>query len=158
MALKNEAQLKKFLIEKCKRAVSNTEEKVYTEFADSLSQFYVEFEPEEYVRTDALMDSLDHTGVKQVGNQHMSRVEAEVGFDTPQYEHGWVQLKSGDYGYSYWSDEQIQDVVMTGKFPHGNHERGTAIWTHSMRKLGGKKGIENLLKQELSEQGLKLKK
>ena len=150
MTFKNEAQLKKFLLEKCTKAVDNAKEKVREEFAGNLNQFYTEFRPEEYIRTGALFDSLVVTGVKRAGNQ----VATEVYFNTPRYDHGWVPLQSGGYGYSYWDDEYILDVVMTGKFPHGGYEGGTAIWTESMAKLGGRQGIKNLLKQELKKQGL----
>lgn len=154
MTFKNKAQLKKFLSEQCAKAVENAKEKVYDEFAGNLNQFYTEFKPAEYIRTGELFNSLEATDVKRTGNQHVSRAEAEVGFNTPQYEHGWIPLQSGEYGYSYWDDEYIQDVVMTGDMPHGGYEDGTAIWTESMARLGGKQGIKNLIKQELKKQGL----
>lgn len=154
MTFKNEAQLKKFLSEKCAKAVKNAKEKVYEELAGNLNQFYTEFKPKEYIRTGALFDALESTDVIRTGNQHMSRVEAEVGFNVPHYEHGEVLLQSGEYGFSYWDDEHILDVVMTGDLPHGGYEDGTAIWNESMSGLGGKRGIENLMKQELKKQGL----
>ena len=150
MIFKNEAQLKKFLMEKCTNAVANAERKVHEEFAGNLNQFYTEFRPEEYIRTGALFDALEVTGVKRAGN----RVITEIYFNTPSYEHGWVPLQSGGYGYSYWTDNYILDVAMTGKFSHGGYEGGTAIWTDSMAKLGGSQGIKNLLIQELKKQGL----
>jgi len=150
MTFKNEAQLKKFLMEKCTNAVANVERKVHEEFAGNLNQFYTEFRPEEYIRTGALFNSLEVTGVKRAGN----RVTTEIYFNTPSYDHGWVPLQSGGYGYSYWTDDYILDVAMTGKFPHGGYEGGTAIWTESMDKLGGRQGIKILLIQELKKQGL----
>lgn len=150
MTFKNETQLKKFLMDKCTKAVASTERKVYEEFAGNLNQFYTEFRPEEYIRTGALFDSLKVTGVKRAGN----RVATEIYFNTPHYKHGWVPLQSGAFGYSYWTDDYILDVAMTGKFPHGGYEGGTAIWSSSMQSLGGKHGIKNLLIQELKKQGL----
>lgn len=150
MTFKNEAQLKKFLMGKCANAVANAERKVYEEFAGNLNQFYTEFRPEEYIRTGALFNALEVTGVKRAGNI----VATEIYFDTPSYEHGWVPLQSGNLGYSFWDDEYILDVTMTGKLPHGGYESGTAIWKDSMANLGGRKGIKNLLIQELKRQGL----
>lgn len=151
MTFKNEAQLKKFLMEKCANAVANTERKVHEEFAGNLNQFYTEFRPEEYIRTGALFDALEVTGVKRAGNY----VSAEVYFNNPTWEHGWIPIQSGGYGHSYWTDDYIFDVVMKGKrLPHGGYEDGTAIWTDSMAKLGGGQGIKNLLIQELKKQGL----
>lgn len=154
MTFKNEAQLKKFLSEKCAKAVDNAKEKVHREFSDNLNQFYYEFNPEEYIRTGALYGSLESTETRRAGNQHMSRAEADVYFNTPSYRHGLVPLQSGNFGYSSWSDEKILDVVMTDSLPHGGYEDGTAIWTESMRNLGGRQGIKSLLKQELKKQGL----
>lgn len=155
MIFKNEVQLRKFLSEKCAKAVDSAKEKIYEEFAGNLNQFYTEFHPKEYIRTGALFDSLVVTGVKRAGNQYGNMATAEIYFDVPSYNHGWVPLQSGDFGYSYWTDNYILDVVMTGKRPsHGGYEDGTAIWTESMNKLGGRQGIKNLLKQELKRQGL----
>lgn len=150
MTFKNEAQLKKFLMGKCANAVSNVERKVHEEFAGNLNQFYTEFRPEEYIRTGALFNSLEVTGVKRAGN----RVATEIYFNPPSYDHGWVPLQSGGFGYSYWTDDYILDIAMTGKFPHGGYEGGTAIWTDSMANLGGRQGIKILLIQELRKQGL----
>lgn len=150
MDIKNDAQLRKFLMAKCAEAVTNAEKKVYDELANNLNQFYSEFDPEEYIRTGALLSSLESTGVTQAGDS----VEAEVGFNTPSYEKGWIPLQSGGYGLACWSDQKILDTAMTGDLPHGGYEGGTAIWTESMRNLGGKQGIERLIKQELKKQGL----
>ena len=68
MTFKNEAQLKKFLLRKCASAVNSTEKKVHKEFAGNLNKFYAEFTPEEYIRTGALLGSLERTGVINTGN------------------------------------------------------------------------------------------
>jgi hypothetical protein len=94
-------------------------------------------------------------GVKRIGGKHSDLAVAEIYFDTPHYEHGWVPIQSGGFGYSYWSDEYILDVAMRSTFPHGGyHTGGTAIWKESMKSIRGEYGIKNLLKQELKKQGL----
>lgn len=154
MVFKNKSQLQSFLSKKCANAVAEAERKIYEELAGNLNQFYVEFHPEEYIRTGALFNSLESTGVRKSSNKYISSATAEVGFDTPRYKHGWVPLQSGAYGYSTWSDEKILDVVMTSGLPHGGYEDGTPIWKETMQKLGGRNGIKALLKQELKRQGL----
>lgn len=150
MVFKNKAQLERFIMGKCVKAVANAEEKVYEEFAGNLNQFYTEFKPEEYIRTGALFGSLKSTGAKKFGNTAI----AEVRFDTPGYQHGWVPLQSGGFGFSYWDDAYILDVAMKGGKPHGGYAGGTPIWTESMDNLGKRSGIKNLLIQELKGQGL----
>lgn len=148
MTFKNEAQLKKFLLAKCAKAVDSAKEKVFEEFAGNLNQFYTEFKPKEYIRTGELFDSLKVTGVKRAGNY----VTTKIYFDTPHYDHGYVPIQSGGFGYSYWDDRYIQDVSMNGS--HGGYVGGTDIWNNSLQSLGGRQGIKNLLKQELKKQGL----
>jgi hypothetical protein len=138
MTFKNEAQLKKFLIEKCVKAVANTERKVHEEVAGNLNQFYTEFHPDVYERTGALFNSLESTGATQTSNGAV----AEVYFNTPSYNTGT------------WSGETVLDVAMKSGVPHGGWAEGTAIWTESMEKLGGRQGIKSLLKQELKKQGV----
>lgn len=150
MTFNNEKQLKKFIIDKCVKAVANAERKVHAEFAGNLNQFYSEFSPEYYIRTGALFNSLDFTDVISNGNGAW----AEVYFDTPSYQNGRVLLQDGSYGYANWDGEKVLKVALTGALPHGGWEDGTAIWTESMESLGGKQGIENLIKQELKKQGL----
>lgn len=147
MTFANDAQLKKFLLEKCAKAVAGAEKRVYEEFAGNLNQFYTEFSPEEYIRTGALYNSLEATGTVQTGNG----AEAEVKFNTPSYQNGAVPLQSGNIGWATWSGAQVLDVALTGGAPHGGYAGGTAIWTESMAKLGD---INALLMQELMKQGL----
>lgn len=138
MTFNNEAELKRFLVGKCVKAVANAEKKVYEEVAGNLNQFYTEFHPVEYERTGALFGSLESTGAVQTGDGAM----AEVYFNTPSYNTGT------------WSGDTVLKVTMESGVPHGGYAGGTAVWTESMEKLGGKSGINSLLIQELKKQGL----
>ena len=152
MVLKNDKQLRDFLMKKCSTAVNNTKEKIGEELVENLFQFYGEYEPEEYIRTGALLSSLEIGNVKRAGNQHMSSATAEVGFDMPHY--GLSALKSGGFSWPRYSDEEIQKIVMESGSPHGGVAGGTAIWKESMRTLGNKRGIMKTFRQELKKQGL----
>lgn len=158
MTLKNEAQLRKFLMEKCAKAVDSAKTKVHNEFASNLDRFYTEYSPEEYIRTYALYNSLESTDVKRYGNQHGSYATAEVFFSTPSYEQGLMPLRNtpihGKYGWSSLTGEEVLDITLTSSKPHGGYIGGTPIWKETMKNLGGKAGIKNLIKQELKKQGL----
>ena len=56
MAFSNEATLKAALVAACTNAVAEVEDKVYTEFAGNLNQYYGEFIPAEYIRTGEVID------------------------------------------------------------------------------------------------------
>lgn len=154
MIFENESQLRVEFAKKLKIAVSNTANIIREKLEENVNKFYSEYSPSEYIRTGALEGSLYFIDARRYGNQHVSGATAEVGFNTPSYQHGWVRLQSGTYDWSSWSDEEVLDVVMTGGLPHGDAAGGTAIWTQSIRELGGKRGISNILKQELKKQGL----
>ena len=145
MVLSNSAQLKAALVEACTNAVAEVEEKVFEEFSGKLNQYYTEFSPAEYIRTGALYNSLDRTGVHPTGNG----ASAEVFFNTPSYETGFVLLQSGDYGYATWSGAKVLDTAMNGS--HGGYVDGTAIWDESIDSLGD---IRALLVKALKAQGL----
>ena len=88
----------------------------------------------------------------------MNRAEADVYFSTPNYEQGVMPLQHtpehGMYGWASATGEEVLDVALTGRKPHGKYATGTAIWSESMRSLGGKSGIKKLLEQELKKQKL----
>jgi hypothetical protein len=148
MSFSSETALKAALVAACTNAVAQVEDKVYGEFAGNLNQYYTEFMPAEYIRTGALYGSLDRTGVQSSG----SGASAEVFFDTPSYQNGWVPLQSGDYGYATWSGEKVLNTAMHGS--HGGYVGGTAIWDDSISSLGGKAGIKAMLIEALKAQGL----
>ena len=149
MSFSNEEALKAALAAAATAAVEQVEEKVYTEFANNLNQYYGEFIPAEYIRTGALFGSLDRTGVASTG----SGASAEVFFTTPGYQQGLMQLQGtpihGRYGWATWSGEQVLDTAMHGS--HGGYVGGTAIWDDSISSLGD---IRGLLIQALRAQGL----
>lgn len=152
MVFKNEKQLKYFLLAKCKNAIVQAEEKVHRIIDDCLKQYYNEFDPDEYIRTQQLLHSLVRSGIKPVGNGF----EAEIYFDVGSlnYDQGRVLLQSGNYGWAEWDAETVLRVAMTGDYgglPHGGYEGGTAIWTESLKRLGD---IWHLLEQELRAQGI----
>lgn len=141
MVFKNEAQLQNFLLTKCKNAVVSAEEKIHQVIDNCLKQFYSEFSPDEYIRTEQLLHSLVRSGIKSSGNGF----EAEVYFD----------VGSLNYVTGSWSAEKVLDVAMTDSLPHGRYASGTAVWSVSQEKLGN---IYELLEQELKAQGIPIKR
>lgn len=140
MVFKNEAQLKNFLLEKCKSAVVSAEEKVHQTIDDCLQRFYSEFSPDEYIRTQQLLHSLVRSGIKSTSNGF----EAEIYFDV-----GTLNYTTGS-----WDGATVLRVAMESDLPHGGYAGGTAIWIASIAKLGN---IFELLKQELIAQGVPVK-
>lgn len=126
------------LVKAATAAVAQVEGQVYGEFKGSLSQYYGEFTPAEYIRTGALTNSLERTGVRSTG----SGAAADVYFTTPSYQNGLIPIQStpitGRLGYATWSGGQVLDTAMHGS--HGGYVDGTAIWDDSLSSLGDIKG------------------
>ena len=156
MVFKSQKQLESFLLNKCKVAVADTENKVYAIIKSTLAEFYGEFSPEEYIRTNQLLHSLVKTDVKRVGNGY----EAEVYFDDSMlnYDQGGIPLQHtpehGMSGWATWTGETVLNVAMESSVPHGGHIGGTPVWTVSKRTLGD---IKERLKQNLIAQGVPIK-
>lgn len=143
MAFSNEAALKAALVAACTTAVAQVEEKVHGTFNEKLNKFYGEFTPAEYIRTNALMGSLQRTGATSTGNGAV----ADVYFTTPSYQTGWIPIQStpvtGRLGWASWSGGQVLDTAMHGS--HGGYAGGTAVWDEGFSELGGESGIKAML-------------
>ena len=141
MKFKNETQLKNFLMQKCRAAVAGTEQKVHSIIDKCLRQFYAQFSPDEYIRTEQLLHSLVKSKVETNGK---NGYKAKVYFDVSalNYQNGYIEIQStestGRMGYASWDTDTILDVVMTGSYsglPHGGYAKGTAIWTKSQATI-----------------------
>lgn len=159
MVFKNQKELENFLLQKCKIAIIGTETKIHNIIDKCLKEFYAQFEPEEYIRTEQLLHSLVMSGVKKSGNGY----EAEVYFDVDRlnYPKGETELQSGRKGYANWDKDTILDVVMTGSYsglPHGGYAEGTAIWSVSQNTIEILGGVYKMIEEELKAQGIPLKK
>ena len=155
MVFKNEKDLERFLLKKCQAAIADAENKIYAEIKSTLVQFYSEFSPDEYIRTNQLLHSLVKSNIKKIGNSY----EAEVYFDASllNYQTGVIPTQHRT-GYATWGSETVLEVAMTGSYgglPHGGYAGGTAVWTVSQEKLGD---IWKLLEQNLRAQGIPIKK
>lgn len=155
MVFKNEAELKSFLLAKCKAAVAGTERKVFNAIERCLVQYYGQFTPEEYIRTMRLYRSLVKTDVKP---DRQNGFKAEVYFDLSalDYQTGPIEIQStkttGRMGYATWGADEVLDTAMKGS--HGGYTEGVAVWAKSMSVLGD---INKLLLQELKLIGVPVK-
>ena len=146
---KSEKELEKFLLEKCRVAIAQTEEKIYKIIDGALKQYYSEFTPDEYIRTYKLLHSLVKSNVKRAGKGY----EAEIYFDESQlkYQAGVIETQSGT-GYATWGADEVLDTAMNGS--HGGYIDGTAIWGTGLSVIGN---IYTLIKKELIAQGITIK-
>lgn len=131
---------------KAELGIIKTRDEIYNTIHKCLRMYYGEFDPNSYIRTFQLLNSL----VKVSGGLH-----AEVYFDAGalNYKNGTIELKhtptSGIYGFATWGSGEVLDTAMHGS--HGGYVGGTAIWDDSMAELGD---IVSLIVKELKAAGL----
>lgn len=116
MVFNSEAELKKYILSRCEKAVAQAEKKIYRLIEEHVKRFYGEYDPIMYKRTLQFYKGLVASDVISTGNGY----EAEVYFDMSKMNHPRED----------WSEEKIFENVMTGAFPHGGWEPagGTGIW------------------------------
>lgn len=151
MVFKSEAQLRKYILDKCKIAVAEAQSKAYRVIDTFLNEYYNEFTPEEYIRTHQLLNSLVKTDIKSTGAGYV----AEIYFDVSKlnYQTGEIPLRSGRTGYATWSGEKVLETAMHGS--HGGYKRGTAIWDRSMTVLNTQ--MIDILKHSLQANGIPIR-
>lgn len=155
MVFKSDKDLEDYVLAQCKKAITNTEQKIHQVIDEHLKMFYGEYDPVEYIRTEQLLHSLVRTGVKRVGKGY----EAEVYFDASKLNYPNPAMgKSGQYHNVKFTNEEILDMTMKGSHggSHGGWRDGTHIWDDSMNWLGGK-NMTKLLLNELKAQGIPIK-
>lgn len=146
MVFNNEAQLKSFLMAKCKNALMKAQEQVYQIIDRFVKEFYAEFSPEVYERTYQLYRSLVKSDIIPIGNGY----EAQVYFD----------ISSLDYiSGSRPSGEQVMGAAEWGR--HGAMGlavadfKGTSIWHEPLEILNVE--AVNILKKMLIAEGIPIK-
>ena len=160
--------LKNYILTHSQVAVDKAKEKIALIINHFLIEYYREFEPEVYVRTYQLLNSLVKTDVVLTRNGWVAEVYFDINaldYSTRIVPQGqpWTPwaIPENTYHKKNWTDENTEWVLNTamtggntGK-PHGGYANGTAIWTESMNVLS-KEGIE-ILKQELIKAGIPIK-
>ena len=145
MVFKNEAQLKSFLLAKCKNALIKAQEQVYQIIDRFVKEFYAEFSPEMYERTYQLYRSLVKSDIVSTANGY----KAEVYFDFSS-----LVYTSG----SSPSGEQVMNAAAYGGHgAEGLHiiAGGTGIWDEPKQILNAE--ALNILKRMLISEGIPIR-
>lgn len=154
--------LKNYILAQSQIAVDRAKEKVCYVINHFLTEFYKEFDPSVYERTEQLLRSLVKTDVRSTGDGWT----AEVYFDLDALDYSW-RLVNGQReekeGWSHTgnknSDEWVLETAMTGEYPHGGYKGAngnTQIWTESMKILN--RDAIQMLTDELKKAGIPVRK
>lgn len=154
--------LKNHILSQSQVAIEQAQEKIAMIINHFLMDYYKEFEPEVYVRTYQLLNSLIKSDVKYTGNGWVAEIYFDIGaldYSTrivpPQFagasSNNTFHREPWNGGNTAW----VLDTAMTGGLPHGGYAGGTAIWTDSMKILT-KEAIQ-ILKEKLIAAGVPIR-
>lgn len=154
MVFKNEAQLKSFLLAKCRAALERAQEQVYRIVDRFMQEYYADYSPELYERTYQLYRSLVKSDIVPFANGF----EAKVYFDLSS-----ISYVTG----ANPSPEQVWDAASTGhhgavgvsngvalKFVAGN--TGVVLWNEQYQVEVQAEAI-TILKNMLIAEGIPIK-
>ena len=132
-------EIKRDVLLRTKVGVLNTREEIYRVIERCLQIYYGEYEPNRYVRTSKLMNSL----VRETDGDNLG---FRVYFD----------VSALNYITGTWDGQKVLDTAMTGENggSHGGWVDGVHIWDDSMGDLGS---ISALIRRELIAAGLPIK-
>ena len=141
---KNQKELESFLMKQSRQALMKAQDKVYGKIKDFVYGFYTEFTPDEYKRTRQFLESLVKSRIVSDGKGY----KAEIYFD----------VSGLNYTTGSWSGEEVFDVAMNYKFPHGAYEDagGKPIWKPVLAKLDAE--AIDILVDMLRAEGIPVKK
>lgn len=150
MVFKNEAQLKSFLLAKCKNALMKSQEKVYQIIDKFVKEFYADYSPEMYERTYQLYHSLVKSDIVPTGNGF----KAEVYFDLDSLYYITGNQPTGKEVMAAASQGLHGAMGDNLLYVYGNTDVG--IWYDPLRKLNTE--AINILKNMLIAEGVPIKK
>lgn len=145
MVFKNEKELERFLLAKCQSALLKAQERIYEIIKRFLDEFYREYDPIVYERTNQFLNSLVRSRIVPDGKGY----KAEVYFDL-------------DYIYYTGSNPTGEQVMQAADY--GRHGamglavadfKGTSIWYESLAELDAK--AINILVDMLRAEGIPIK-
>lgn len=112
---RTEAELKNYILNHSRNAVFVAGQQVKQIVEKNLKQFYNEFEPDQYIRTEKLMKSLIDNGLKYSGNGW----DYEVYFDS----------STMNYETGSWDGDKVLRMAAHGS--HGGYVQGTGVFYDS---------------------------
>ncbi|RFZ78210.1 hypothetical protein DS742_13915 [Lacrimispora amygdalina] len=162
--IKNGKDLDKLFEKIAKKMLSDVQKKVYKAIDDSIKQYYIEFTPKIYERTERLLTSLVKTDIVKTKNGFACEVKIDedylnyaypyTGKFDPSYPHDYDGRFAMGMDVVNWANFRFPDDDSDG----GNHGYTARVnsggfWDRALKELGE---IIDILKENLIKQGIKI--
>lgn len=137
------------MLQKCKEAILQTQNKIYAIIKKSLVMFYQDYDPILYERTNQLLHSLVKSEIRQVGNGY----RAEVYFDLSSIDYITGNMPTGEQVMKAASHGMHGAVGKDLQYVPG--DSGVDIWNSPMQIID-KDAIDMIVKA-LKAQGVPIR-
>lgn len=160
MLIHNSDELKAVLLPKIRQSVFQTQKEVRDVVHKFLLQFYHEYRPEVYYRTQQLLNSLVQSEIIETPNGY----RAEVYFDLTAMDYTLKKMRttpnspSGRIVKNDWDGEKEMNfggVRGLHYLRNGVQVRGTAFWTESKNEMNAK--LYSMLVANLKANGIPIR-
>ena len=141
--------IKRDIIKKSEKGIEQAQDRIYKFIDMFLKEYYNEYDPKVYERTEQLLNSLVKSKVVSSGNGYV----AEVYFDIDKLDYSMKKVGGKLVPNHGWSEEETLASAARGE--HGGYVVGTAIWSDPIAYLP--KEAYDILKRELIKAGIPLK-
>lgn len=141
--------LKNHILSCSKVAVEKAQEQVYQIINNFLKQYYSEFDPSVYERTEQLLHSLVKADIQPSGNGWT----ASVYFDITTLNYSMKTINGIQVPNKGWSEEKTLTAAAHGS--HGGYIEGIAVFDDPLEVLNTE--AYNILKNMLIESGVPVK-
>lgn len=146
MTFKNENELKTFLLQKCKDAMAQTQNKIYAIIKRALVEFYGDYNPVLYERTNQLLNSLVKSEIRQVGNGYRAEVYfdlSSINYITGNMPTGHQVMQAASYG---------EHGAIGKDFLYVSGDAGVDVWNTPIQEIDAM--AINMIVRELKTQGV----
>lgn len=156
MVFKNEKELERFVLKKCRLAILKAQEEVYRIIKNFLRQFYADYDPSAYQRTYQLLQSLVQSRVISSGKGYTAEVYFKLdglSYDggNPSGEQVMAAASQGLHG----AIGKIPNSKYNSNFQYFDGNSGVSVWDDPVKKLDAE--AINILKNMLIAEGVPIK-
>lgn len=153
MVFKNEKELERFVLKKCRLALLKAQEEVYKIIKDFLRQFYMDYDPSAYQRTYQLLQSLVQSRIVSDGKGYKAEVYFDLGslsYDggNPSGEQVMAAASKGLHG----AIGKIPNSKYNSNFQYIDGVSGVGVWDDPVKVLDA--NAINILKNMLIAEGI----
>lgn len=157
MVFKNEKELERHILKKCRLALMKAQDEVYKILKDFLRKFYADYDPSAYVRTYQLLQSLVQTRI--VSDRKGYKAEVYFNLDSLSYDgynpSGEQVMAAASQGLHGAIGKMPNPSYFSDEFQYFPGDSGISVWNDPIKILDAE--AINILRDMLVAEGIPIK-